>query len=178
MAESATVARPYARAAFEFAQGSKALARWSDLLDVAAAVVRDGRFAALLGNPKVTAAALADFVLGIAGDRADEHGRNFLQLVAQNRRLALLPEIAAQYAQLRAEAENTVDVEIVSAIALSPADTEKFTRALTRRLNRVVRLHASVDPGLIGGAIVRAGDLVLDGSLKGRLERLGQTMTN
>ncbi|MBV6417855.1 MAG: ATP synthase subunit delta [Steroidobacteraceae bacterium] len=178
MAESATVARPYARAAFEFAQGAKALGRWNELLDIAAMVVRDARFAALLGNPKVTAAALADFVLEIAGDKADANSRNFLQLVAQNQRLALLPEIAAQFALLRAEVENTVDVEIVSAIALTPADTEKFTRALTRRLNRIVRLHPSVDPGLIGGAIVRAGDLVLDGSLKGGLERLDQTMTN
>lgn len=178
MAESATVARPYARAAFEFAQGAKALARWSDLLDAAAMVVRDERVGALLGNPRVTALALAGFVLEIAGGQADEHCRNFVQLLAQNQRLALLPEIAAQFALLRAEVENTVDVEIVSAIELSPADTEKFTRALTRRLNRIVRLHPSVDPGLIGGAIVRAGDLVLDGSLRGKLERLGESMTN
>lgn len=178
MAESATVARPYARAAFEFAQGTKALARWGDLLETAAMVVRDARVTALLGNPKVTTLALADFVLDIAGEKADEHGRNFVRLLAQNQRLALLPEIAAQYALLRAAAENTVDVEVVSAIALSEAETEKFARALTRRLNRIVRLHPSVDPSLLGGAVVRAGDFVLDGSLKGKLERLGQSMTN
>ena len=178
MAESATVARPYARAAFEFAQGAKALARWGDLLETAAMVVRDARVTALLGNPKVTTLALADFVLDIAGEKADEHGRNFVRLLAQNQRLALLPEIAAQYALLRAAAENTVDVEVVSAIALSEAETEKFARALTRRLNRIVRLHPSVNPSLLGGAVVRAGDFVLDGSLKGKLERLGQSMTN
>ena len=178
MAESATVARPYARAAVEFAQGAKALARWGDLLETAAMVVRDARVTALLGNPKVTTLALADFVLDIAGEKADEHGRNFVRLLAQNQRLALLPEIAAQYALLRAAAENTVDVEVVSAIALSEAETEKFARALTRRLNRIVRLHPSVDPSLLGGAVVRAGDFVLDGSLKGKLERLGQSMTN
>ena len=139
MAESATVARPYARAAFEFAQGAKALARWGDLLETAAMVVRDARVTALLGNPKVTTLALADFVLDIAGEKADEHGRNFVRLLAQNQRLALLPEIAAQYALLRAAAENTVDVEVVSAIALSEAETEKFARALTRRLNRSAR---------------------------------------
>jgi len=141
-------------------------------------VVRDARVTALLGNPKVTTLALADFVLDIAGEKADEHGRNFVRLLAQNQRLALLPEIAAQYALLRAAAENTVDVEVVSAIALSEAETEKFARALTRRLNRIVRLHPSVDPSLLGGAVVRAGDFVLDGSLKGKLERLGQSMTN
>ena len=178
MAESATVARPYARAAFEFAQGAKALARWGDLLETAAMVVRDARVTALLGNPKVTTLALADFVLDIAGEKADEHGRNFVRLLAQNQRLALLPEIAAQYALLRAAAENTVDVEVVSAIALSEAETEKFARALTRRLNRIVRLHPSVDPSLLGGAVVRAGVFVLDGSLKGKLVRLGQSMTN
>ena len=178
MAESATVARPYARAAFEFAQGAKALARWGDLLETAAMVVRDARVTALLGNPKVTTLALADFVLDIAGEKADEHGRNFVRLLAQNQRLALLPEIAAQYALLRAAAENTVDVDVVSAIALSEAETEKFTHALTRRLNRIVRLHPSVDPSLLGGAVVRAGDFVLDGSLKGKLERLGQSMAN
>ena len=178
MAEGATVARPYARAAFEYAQGAKALARWGDLLEIAATVARDERFAALLGNPKVTTLALADFVLEIAGDKADDHGRNFVRLLAQNQRLALLPEIAVQFALLRAAVENTVDVEIVSAIALTPADTEKFARALTRRLNRIVRLHPSVDPGLIGGAVVRAGDFVLDGSVKGKLERLGQSMAN
>jgi F-type H+-transporting ATPase subunit delta len=178
VAESATVARPYARAAFEFAQGAKALARWGDLLETAAMVVRDARVTALLGNPKVTTLALADFVLDIAGEKADEHGRNFVRLLAQNQRLALLPEIAAQYALLRAAAENTVDVEVVSAIALSEAETEKFARALTRRLNRIVRLHPSVDPSLLGGAVVRAGDFVLDGSLKGKLERLGQSMAN
>lgn len=178
MSNALTFARPYARAAFEFAQGAKALARWGDLLETAAMVVRDARVTALLGNPKVTTLALADFVLDIAGEKADEHGRNFVRLLAQNQRLALLPEIAAQYALLRAAAENTVDVEVVSAIALSEAETEKFARALTRRLNRIVRLHPSVDPSLLGGAVVRAGDFVLDGSLKGKLERLGQSMTN
>lgn len=178
MAEVATIARPYARAAFEYAQDAKALARWGDLLDIGAAVAADPGFGALIGNPKVADDALADLVLGIAGDKADAHGRNFVQLLAQNRRLALLPEIARQYALLRAAAENTVDVEITSAMPLTPEQTEKFARALTRRLNRVVRLHPQVDPSLIGGAIVRSGDFVLDGSLEGRLQRLSQTMTN
>src|SRR5690606_946396 len=112
VAEIATIARPYARAAFEYAQDAKALARWGDLLDIAAAVVAEPGFSALIGNPKVADDALADLVLEIAGDKADPHGRNYVQLLAQNRRLTLLPEIARQYALLRADAENTVDVEI------------------------------------------------------------------
>ncbi|MBX3693867.1 MAG: F0F1 ATP synthase subunit delta [Steroidobacteraceae bacterium] len=178
MAENATLARPYARAAFEFARDAKALAGWGDLLATAAVVVTDERFAALIGSPEPGPAALAGVVLDIAGGSADEHGRNFVRLLAQNRRLALLPEIAAQFARLRAEVENTVDVEVASALPLTGEQTEQLARALTRRLNRRVRLHASVDPSLIGGAVVRAGDFVLDGSLKGRLERLAQSMTN
>lgn len=182
MAEDATLARPYARAAFEFAQDAKALAGWGELLATAAVVAADDRFAALIGNPKLGPAELADFVLDIvgdiAGDTAAEPGRNFIRLLAQNQRLGLLPQIAAQYAQLRADVENTADVEVVSAFALTAEQSGKLTRALTRRLQRSVRLHASVDASLIGGAIVRAGDLVIDGSLRGRLERLAQAMTN
>jgi F-type H+-transporting ATPase subunit delta len=99
-----------------------------------------------------------------------------MQLLADNNRLAVLPEIATQYAVLRAEVENTVEVTVTSALPLDAAQSEKLTQALTRRLRRTVRLHAEVDASLIGGAIVRAGDFVVDGSLRGRIERLGNTM--
>ena len=93
-----------------------------------------------------------------------------------NGRLAVLPEIAAQYAELRAAVENTVDVTVTSALPLTAEQSDKLTQALTRRLRRTVRLHTAVDPSLVGGAIVRAGDFVVDGSLRGRIERLGHTM--
>jgi len=99
-----------------------------------------------------------------------------LRLLADNGRLVLLPQIAVQYAALRAEVENTVDVTVTSALPLTAEQTDKLTQALTRRLRRTVRLSSTVDPSLIGGAVVRAGDFVVDGSLRGRVERLGNTM--
>src|SRR5690606_5244238 len=111
-------------------------------------------------------------------DSFDEHGRNFLKTLAHNRRLGLLPEIAAQYEVLRAEVENVADVRIVSAVQLSEQQRQRFIAALTKRLQREVRVHCEVDPSLIGGAIVRAGDFVIDGSLKARLERLAGAMTH
>lgn len=172
MAEKVTIARPYARAAFEYASANKAFGRWSELLATASAVVADERMARLLTNPRVTPDQLVGTIADIAGSSADEHGRNFLEMLAQNRRLGLLPEIAAIYEVLRAEVENIADVHITSAIALSDAQRERLAAALQKRLKREVRLHCDVDASLIGGAVVRSGDLVIDGSLKAGLERL------
>lgn len=177
MAEMATIARPYARAAFGFAQERRALPQWSGLLGAAAAVVADRRVAALIGSPHVRNDDLVALLAEAAGPAADEHGRNFLRALAANRRLALLPEIASQYEELRAAAEGVVDVELVAAMPVEEAQQQRLVAALERRLKRQVRVHTRIDASLIGGAIVRAGDLVVDGSLKGRLERLSATMT-
>jgi F-type H+-transporting ATPase subunit delta len=173
MAERATIARPYAKAAFAYARAAGALAEWSEGLKAAAEIVADARVAALVGNPQWTAAGLTDFIGGVAGARLDAAMRNFVAVLAENRRLPLLPEIAAHYEVLRAQIENTVDVEVVSAVALDAAQTETLRQALDKRLKGRVRLQNRVDPTLLGGAVIRAGDLVIDGSLKGRLERLG-----
>ena len=121
-------------------------------------------------------AELVGFVLELCGAAGDEKARNFVQLLADNGRLLLLPQIAAQYAALRADVENTVDVTVTSALPLTAEQGAKLSDALTRRLRRTVRLNTTVDPSLIGGAVVRAGDFVVDGSLRGRIERLGNTM--
>ncbi|MEY3136352.1 MAG: hypothetical protein RL580_84 [Pseudomonadota bacterium] len=146
------------------------------MLDKAAAVLSDDRVAALVGNPHVQRAELVGFVLELCGAAGDEKARNFVQLLADNGRLLLLPQIAAQYAALRADVENTVDVTVTSALPLTAEQGAKLSDALTRRLRRTVRLNTTVDPSLIGGAVVRAGDFVVDGSLRGRIERLGNTM--
>jgi F-type H+-transporting ATPase subunit delta len=146
------------------------------MLDKAAAVLSDDRVAALVGNPHVQRAELVGFVLELCGAAGDEKARNFVQLLADNGRLLLLPQIAAQYAALRADVENTVDVTVTSALPLTAEQGAKLSDALTRRLRRTVRLNTTVDPSLIGGAVVRAGDFVVDGSLSGRIERLGNTM--
>jgi F-type H+-transporting ATPase subunit delta len=171
MAEKVTIARPYAKAAFEHAREHNAFAGWSAMLEKAGAVVADERVARLLGNPRVTPAELVGLIADVCGT-LDDNMRNFLETLAQNRRLAMLPEIAAGYELLRAEVENVADVHVTSAAALNDAQRERLLAALRNRLKREVRLHCDVDAGLIGGAIVRAGDFVIDGSLKARLERL------
>jgi F-type H+-transporting ATPase subunit delta len=175
VADIATIARPYARAAFEHAHAAGQLAPWGEMLARARAAVEDERVAALIGNPHVQRAELVALIAEVAG-AADDKSRNFVQLLADNGRLAALPQVAAQYAALRAEVENTVDVTVTSALPLTAEQSDKLVQALSRRLRRTVRLTATVDPSLIGGAVVRADDLVIDGSLRGRVERLANTM--
>lgn len=176
MADTATVARPYARAAFEHARAANALAAWGELLARVSAALADERVAVLVGNPRVQTADLVDFLLEVAGAAGNVQARNFLRLLAENRRLNALPQIAYQYEILRAEVENTVDVTVTSAMPLTVEQSDRLAAALAKRLRRTVRLHAEVDPRLIGGAIVRAGDFVVDGSLRGRIERLGSAV--
>ena len=178
MADRATIARPYARAAIAHAQEAKDLAAWSSLLGAAATAAADKRVARLIGNPHVTGDELVELLGGLSKQAAGEGGKNFLRALAANRRLALLPEIAAQFEALRAELENVVDVEVIAAREIAAPQQKKLETALAKRLGREVRMHTRIDESLIGGAIVRAGDLVIDGSLKGRLERLGSALQN
>jgi F-type H+-transporting ATPase subunit delta len=177
MADRLTVARPYARAAFQEARAENRLSDWSEALRRAAAVVQDARVQSLLGNPQVTPEQLAQFFIDLAGPTLGEHGANFVRTLAANRRLAYLPEIAAQFATLKDEAEGSADVTVTSAAALSEAQRQQLAAALERRLRRKVRLHCAVDPQLIGGAVLRAGDLVIDGSLASRLARIAYELT-
>jgi F-type H+-transporting ATPase subunit delta len=176
VAENATVARPYAHAAFDSANGAGQLARWGEVLARASAVITDDRVASLLGNPHVRGDELVALVGDIAGIGDDGKLRNFVQLLADNGRLALLPAISAQYEALRADVENTIDVTVTSAMPLTAEQAERLVAALRKRLGRTVRLQSTVDATLVGGAVVRAGDFVFDGSLRGRLERLGNIM--
>ncbi len=177
MAESATTARPYAQAAFAAARAAQALPGWSAFLASASAVLADARVRPLVGNPHVPTEQLVGFVLELTGAPVDGPEGNFLRLLAENRRLPLLPEIAAQYEVLRAAAEGQADVQLVTAMPLTGEQEHKLVAALQQRLGRQVRLHVEIDKGLIGGAIVRHGDLVFDGSLRGRLGRLAAAMT-
>jgi F-type H+-transporting ATPase subunit delta len=177
MADRLTIARPYARAAFAEARAAAALEPWSQALARAAQVVTDPRVATLLGNPHVTPEQLAQLVSGIAGAQLGAHGENFVRTLAANRRLAYLPEIAAQFDILKDAAEGVADVTVTSAAQLNATQQQQLAQALGKRLQRTVRLHAAVDPTLIGGAVLRAGDLVIDGSLRSRLERIAYELT-
>jgi F-type H+-transporting ATPase subunit delta len=182
VAELATTARPYARAAFASAGAASQLVQWSVFLDRAATAVQDPQLVPLIGNPRVLGSQLVDFLqelasTGSAGPEA-AHQRNFLQLLADNRRLKLLPEIAAQFEAMRAEAERIADVDVISAQQLSAEQSSRLQAVLERRLGLSVRLHPQVDKSLVGGAIVRYRDFVVDGSLRGRIERLGAAMSD
>lgn len=180
MAERATLARPYGKAAFEHARERKDFVRWSQLLSIAAAAVSDARVARLLASPTVTPTQLVDLLADIAGSElgqlGDQH-RNFLATLANNRRLGLLPEIAKVYETLRAQTENIADVQVVSAFPLDATQRERLTAALHKRMGCEIRLSCEVNPELIGGAVVRSGDMVIDGSLRARLDRLASEIT-
>jgi len=177
MADRITIARPYARAAFEEARAHERLGPWSEALQVAAEVVRDRRIETLLGNPRVTPEQLAQLVTGIAGAPLGDKGANFVRTLAVNRRLAYLPEISALFDKLKDAAQGVADVTVTSAAPLDASQQRKLAAALKKRLKRTVRLHCEIDPALIGGAVLRSGDLVIDGSLRTRLDRIAYELT-
>lgn len=169
MSQALTLARPYARAAFAIARDANALPAWSDALAFAARMAADPQVSALLGNPKLTQADVATL---LAPQEANETFGNFLGLLFENRRLSLLPEIAGLYDELRSEAERVVKAKVTSAVILPLVEMGKIEDALRRRFGRDVEIETAIDESLIGGAIIAAGDVVIDGSLKGKLGRL------
>jgi F-type H+-transporting ATPase subunit delta len=177
MAEKTTIARPYAKAAFQEAKGDKRLAQWSETLRAAAIAVHDPRVHELLGSPSVSGEELAKFVMGLTGPGLDEHVENFFRTLAENRRLAYIPEISALFDQFKDDEERVVDVTVTSAAPIDTAQQQALSKALERKLKRTVRLHCATDSTLIGGAVLRAGDTVIDGSLLSRLKRIAFELT-
>jgi len=173
---NAILARPYARAVFQLAEEQSALAEWADTLELLGAVAADERVARILRSPRTSAEERVELMRAIVGDRLDARGDNFIRLLAHNGRLPLLPQIRARFEALRAEAEGRVDASVVSAAELGKAQQDRMAKALGKRLDSEVRLECSVDESLLGGAIIRAGDMVIDGSLRGRLQRLGSQL--
>ena len=185
MADNNTIARPYARAAFELANEAGDLGKWSDALAGAALLLDDGQAAKFLDKPSLTAdqrlAFLSD-LFGSAGKEAqllagkNAQGSNFVKLLLEYGRISVLPEISEHFETLKAEVENSVDVTVTSASPLSAARKKEITTALKARLGRDVRLETEIDENLIGGAVIRAGDVVIDGSVRSRLEGLANTL--
>jgi F-type H+-transporting ATPase subunit delta len=184
MADFGTVARPYARAIFEVARAANDFAAWSDGLAAAAGVVSDAVAHEYLTRPELGTAERSEFVGAIAGELAggavlkSAAGRNLLKLLAENDRLGALGEISAQFDQLKAEQENRVKVRLVSASKVDSATADKIAGALSRKLGRSVELELALDTSLIGGAVIRAEDMVIDDSLKTRLTRLAGTLAD
>ncbi|HEY2418575.1 MAG TPA: F0F1 ATP synthase subunit delta [Steroidobacteraceae bacterium] len=172
MAERVTIARPYAKAVFAMARDAKRLPQWSQGLGLAAAVSADERVKPLFGNPHVAPEQLVDLIASVAGEGLDADLRKVLTVLAANRRLSFLPEIAGLYEKMRSEYERVLDVTLTSAVELSPEQRARFTAALRKRFERDVRLHTEVDSSLLGGAVLRADDLMIDGSVQGGLAQL------
>ena len=178
MAETSTIARPYAKAAFEHAVAKDALDEWSGMLARVAQVVGDDDMRArVLGNPKLSSAQKADVVVDVCGDAVNDDLKNFVRLVGQKGRLAALGAIAEQFEVLKAQQEKRVEVEIVSAFPLAEAQEQSLASALAKRLNREISITTQVDKTLLGGVILRAGDTVIDGSVRGRLSRLHEALS-
>lgn len=171
MSELSTLARPYAEAVFRLAQSDGDLAGWSSRLRALATIVSDAQVARLIGDPAVSADRVADLVVEVAGDLG-ERGANFVKVLADNDRLLLLPEIDAQFETLKASAEGTLEATITSAQELTQAQIDDLVAGLKAKFNRAVNVQVAVDPGLIGGAVIAIGDQVIDGSVKGRLEKM------
>lgn len=178
MAELSTLARPYARAAFEFAHSRGQLDQWSGALATAAGVSADERVARLLASPSHTAEQLADKLIGLCGDAIGGEQANFIRVLSANKRLPLLPEISTLFEAMKAEQERSVDVTVVSAYAMEEAAEQSLAQVLSRKLDREVKVETEVDASLLGGVLIRAGDLVIDGSVRGRLNKLSEAMNS
>ena len=172
MAELATIARPYAEAAFEVARDAQALPAWSEMLRLAATIVADPRVATALDNPRLDAGAKESLLLSIGGERFTGEARNFLRVLVEAERVALLPQIAAMFEKLKDDAEATAKATIESAFELTAAQVAELRGALEKRFGRKMETTVKITPSLIGGARVTVGDAVLDGSVQAKLDAM------
>lgn len=178
MAELTTLARPYAKAAFEFADSSSALADWSAMLASLAAVVADDKVEKALSNPAATTEQNAETLLVLMGDTLDAKAKNFVSNVAANKRTALFGEISQLFDLMKAQREQVLDVAITSAFEVQEDQQTKLAEALSKNLNRQVTLSCDTDANLIGGALIHAGDTFIDGTVSGRLAKLAEAMNS
>jgi F-type H+-transporting ATPase subunit delta len=178
MAELSTLARPYAKAAFEYARDHNVLAEWSSQLDTCAAVAADVNVRAVLENPSLTNEQQARTLNDICGDATGAQVKNFISILSANKRIALLPQIRTQFELFKANHERSVDVEVISAFDLAEATVTKLADALRKKLERDVKVSSATDQNLLGGVLIRAGDLVIDGSVRGRLNKLAEAMNS
>jgi len=175
MSELTTIARPYAKAAFDFAVEANAIESWLEQLTFAAEVSQDDTIQTYLSGGVSVEQAITLF-LNVCGEQVDSKGQNYLKLLAENHRLLALPQVLEQFCELKAEYEKTVYVDVTSAVELVSAQTKTLSTALEKRLARKVKLNCKVDKNIISGLIIQAGDMVIDGSVQGKLNRLSQSL--
>ena len=172
MLENSTIARPYATAVFELAQETGRVQEWSATLELLGMLAADSNMRQLMTNPKVSRDQLRDLVFDVCGDGLDGPGRNLARLLVQGDRLQYAQNIKTQYEQMRAAAEGKVDVEVVTPYSLDEQQQAGIAELISERLGKQVNIKTSVDEALIGGAVIRAGDSIIDASLRGRLTEL------
>ncbi|HMC13674.1 MAG TPA: F0F1 ATP synthase subunit delta [Gallionellaceae bacterium] len=176
MSEAITTARPYAQAAFDEAQKLNDLKGWSEVLLAGATAVDNAEVAMVIASPRATGKQVEDIMRALCGVKSGSKQDNFIRLLAENRRLALFPEIAAMYEALRAEAEKSLEVTVTSAFELNDAQKQKITDVLNKRMNRKITLNCRTDKQLLGGIVIRAGDKVIDGSVRTRLGEMANAL--
>jgi F-type H+-transporting ATPase subunit delta len=177
-AENTTIARPYARAAFSVAlDEASGLASWSTMLNLLSSAVVMAPVRRALDNPRLTTAQEASLLLDIMGEELSDKGKNFLSVLAEYGRIALLPTIYELFELMKAHHEKTMDVTLTSAFAVSDEDTEKLSEALKKRLQREIHFSATVDKSLLGGVIIKTEDTVIDNSVRGKLQKLAQVLS-
>jgi len=178
MSSLTTLARPYAKAAFSLAKDSgQALASWQNMLGLASGFAADERVSGILENPLVSPKQAVQLLIDLAGDGFDERFRAFITVVGESRRLSLLPEISVLFNKLKQAAEQRLQVRVVAARALDEDQAERMSAALARRFNCAIDLESEIDPSVLGGAVIYAGDQVIDGSLRGRLNKLSNALS-
>ena len=178
MAELVTLARPYAKAAFEVAMADSGLENWSNMLAVVAAVTENDAVASMLSSPALAAEQVAQSLIEVCDKELDDKGQNFIRLLSENKRLSLLPEISILFEILKADQEKSVDVELTTAFEISVDVSDQLAQALKTRLQREINLSTRVNQSLIGGAVIRAGDTVIDNSVRGKLSKLAELMNS
>ena len=172
MLANTTIARPYARAAFEQAGEEGKLEDWSSLLKMLARIVQDPQMRLLLSNPKISGRQLLDLISGIFGGKVSKYAMNFIKVLISSDRLKYVAHISRLFEEKRAEAEGRVDINVVTAYELEPEQANRISAAMGKRLGKKITISSVVDKSLIGGMIIRAGDSVIDASLRGRLTQL------
>jgi F-type H+-transporting ATPase subunit delta len=176
MSDAITTARPYAQAAFDEAQKLKALQAWSEMLLSLAEAINLPEMIAVVTNPRVSKTQVEGLMEALLGKGASKQQHNFVRILADNQRLLLLPEIAALFEALKAEAEKTVNVVVDSAFELSTAQKDKIVSSLKKSLGREIKLSCKVNKELLGGVVIRAGDKVIDGSARTRLGEMANAL--
>jgi len=178
MAEASTIARPYAQAVFDLATDSKKLSEWSEQLGSLSSIVNDNQISGLITNPSVESTQLVELIVSIAKDNLDQEGKNFVKVLAENDRLIVISEIAKIFDELKDEAEKTIQAEVVTAFTLKDDQKASLQAALKKRLGCEVEISSRVDKDLLGGAIIRAGDMIIDGSVTAQLDRLTSELSH